>query len=72
LDGIIYQEVPQPSAARANTNNATEYGYVNGDVVAGAGHIRVTVTPEQVTVDFVYASLAGQENGQVSYSYTVK
>ena len=29
LDGIIYQEVPQPSAARANaTNSAAEYGYV--------------------------------------------
>lgn len=68
LDGIIYQECPQPSAAHAdNTNSAADYGYVNGDVIAGTGHLRVTVTPEQVTVDFVRA-----DDGQVIYSYTIK
>ncbi len=67
LDGIIYQEVPQPSAAHASTDSAVEYGYVNGDVVAGSGHLRVEVTPGQVSVDFVRA-----EAGQVDYSYTIK
>jgi hypothetical protein len=71
LDGIIYQEVPQPSAARAdNTNSAAEYGYVNGDAIAGAGHVRVTVTPKQVTVDFVRADVG--QGGQVVYSYLIK
>lgn len=66
LDGIIYQECPQPSAARAdNTNSAADYGYVNGDAIAGAGHVRVTVAANQVTVDFVRA------DGQVVYSYTI-
>jgi predicted phosphodiesterase len=69
LDGIIYQECPQPGAARAdNTNSAAEYGYVDGDVIAGTGHVRVTVAPNQVTVDFVRADV-GQ--GQVDYSYTI-
>jgi len=67
LDGIMYQECPQPSAARAdNTNGAEDYGYVNGDAIAGAGHVRVTVGPEQVTVDFVRA------DSQVVYSYIIK
>jgi hypothetical protein len=78
LDGIIYQEVPQPSAARAdNTNSAAEYGYVNGDVLGSPGHLCVTVAPEQVTVEYVRAYLPkdekpGQQNGQVDYSYTIK
>jgi hypothetical protein len=78
LDGIIYQECPQPGAAHAdNTNNATEYGYVNGDAIAGTGHIRVVVTPNQVTVDYVRAYLpkdekSGRQNGQVDYSYIIK
>ena len=40
------------------------------------GHLRVTVTPEQVTVDFVRAYLPpdekpGQQNGQVDYTYVI-
>lgn len=71
LDGIIYQEVPQPSAARTNTNSAVEYGYVNGDVIPGSGHLRVTVALDQVTVNFIQVSLNAQENGKVVYSYTI-
>lgn len=70
LDGIVYQELPQPSNDQPdNTNLAAEYGYVNGDVVAGSGHLCVTVTPEQVTVDFIHAYLS--QNGQVNYTYTL-
>lgn len=72
LDGIIYQECPQPSSARANTNSAVEYGYVSGDVMAGPGHLRVMISPERVTVDFVRASLSPQENGQIAYSYVIE
>jgi Calcineurin-like phosphoesterase len=77
LDGIIYQEVPQPSAARSNnTNNAAEYGYLTGDVLGSPGHIRVTVSPDGVTVEYVRSYLhgdekSGQQNGQVDYSYTI-
>jgi len=77
LDGIVYQELPQPSNANPdNANLATEYGYINGDVVAGSGRLRVTVTPEAVTVEYVRSYLAkdekdGQRNGQADYSYII-
>ena len=77
LDGIIYQEVPQPSAGRYDqTNNAKEYGYVTGDVLGGPGHLRVTVSASQVTVDYIRAYLlqdenAQRKNGKVDYTYTL-
>ena len=77
LDGIVYQEVPQPSSARSNsTNNAREYGYVNGDVVSGPGYVRVSVSPEQAQVDYVRTFLpnaagSGETNGDIAFSYTL-
>jgi hypothetical protein len=77
LDGIVYQEVPQPSSAHANaTNSAADYGYVSGDVLGSPGHIRVTVASEQVTIEYVRTYLPkdekpGQQNGQVDYTYTI-
>jgi phosphodiesterase/alkaline phosphatase D-like protein len=71
LDGIVYQEVPQPSAARFDaTNNAKEYGYVTGDVLASSGHLRVTVSSSQVKVDYVRAYLPQDENAQRQNSKT--
>ncbi len=77
LDGIIYQEVPQPSAARSNnTGSAVQYGYVTGDILGSSGHLRVTVSPAQVTIEYVRAYLAkdekpGQQNGQVDAKYNI-
>jgi hypothetical protein len=72
LDGIIYQECPQPGTTRLNTNSAAEYGYTGGEIFGGPGHLRVTVSPEQVTVDFVRTSLSARQNGQIAYSYVIK
>jgi hypothetical protein len=78
LDGIVYQEVPQPSMARYdNTQMAQDYGYTHGDVLGSSGHLRVTVTPDQVIVDYVRAYLPqderpGQQNSEVDYSYAIK
>ncbi|MBS2015040.1 MAG: metallophosphoesterase [Deltaproteobacteria bacterium] len=78
LDGVAYQEVPQPSAK--NTTNgqaiALSYHYESGTVVSSAGHVRVTVAPSQVTVDYVRSWLpanetAGRKNGEIADSYTV-
>ena len=77
LDGIIYQEVPQPSAARYDqVTSAKEYGYVTGDVLPSSGHLRVTVLSSQVKVDYVRAYLSEDENaqrknGKVDYTYTI-
>ena len=77
LDGVVYQEAPQPSYTNYdNTNSAAEYGYLNGVLLGNTGHLRVTVSPGQVTVDYVRAYLPQDENSQrqngaVSYSYTI-
>jgi predicted phosphodiesterase len=76
LDGIIYQEVPQPGSAQPNnTDSAAQYGYVRGTILGGPGHMRVAVSPEQVTVDYVRSYVdekPDQQNGQVDFSYTIK
>lgn len=77
LDGIIYQEVPQSSFTLYNkTDLAESYGYRTGVVLGSSGHLRVTVAPEKVTVEYVRAYLAqdqklGQQNRQVDYSYVI-
>ncbi len=78
LDGIIYQEVPQPGVTRSNdTRNAAEYGYLTGVILGSSGYLRVEVTPEMVIVEYVRAYLptderAGQVSGQVDYRYTIQ
>jgi hypothetical protein len=75
LDGIVYQEVPQPGHARSgNTNTAREYGYLSGEIQSSSGYVRVRVEQEQARVDYVRTVLPGAEspsrrNGDVSFSY---
>ena len=69
LDGVIYQEVPQPGnpqAARPRT--AGEYGYVHGGVIGGTGYVRVTVSPREANLDFMRTKGTGVE---VADSYTI-
>ncbi len=78
LDGVVYQEVPQPSAT--NTANgaqlATEGGYVAGTILSSSGHMRITVAPDQAKVEYVRTWLpadaaSGKQNGSVDNSYTI-
>ena len=78
LDGVVYQEVPQPSNTnyRNGDNLAVEGSYLSGVVLGSAGNLRVTVSPDVVVVDYIRAYLpedegAGRENGEVSYSYRI-
>jgi len=77
LDCMIYQEVPQPSLPIFNgVPQATDYGYVNGTILNNSGHLRVTVSPTDFTVDYVRAFLPWQEttnwhNKDISDSYTI-
>lgn len=75
LDGIVYQEVPQPSHSRAgNTRNASEYGYLMGEFQPSSGYVRVRVEPDSVRVDYVRTyveSADDRRNGEVTYSYTL-
>lgn len=78
LDGIVYQEVPQPGfPRRSNPRTAAEYGYRDGVILGGSGHIRVTVSPNKATADYVRVYTlkdehTSQTNREVSHSYTIK
>ncbi|MBU6173946.1 MAG: metallophosphoesterase, partial [Planctomycetes bacterium] len=77
LDGIVYQEIPQPGHPRSgNTNSAKEYGYVSGEIQSSSGFVRVRVGEESARADYVRTYLPNAEsqsrkNGDVSFSYTV-
>ena len=75
LDGVIYQEVPNPAD---NTYTAfNKDAYQSGDTMPNSGFLNVTVSPDQVKVDYIRSFLPSDENsnnknGAVGYSYTVK
>lgn len=63
-DCLIYQECPQPG--HPNYNNAGQaatYGYLNGQILPNSGHMRVTVSPQNVLIEYVRAYKAADENG---------
>lgn len=78
LDGIVYQEVPQPGYARYdNTRSAEEYGYKTGVIQGSSGHLRVRVEETKATVDYVRAYLPADEsqarkNNSISASYDLQ
>ena len=62
-DCLIYQESPQPSHPNfSNVNYAATYGYLSGQILPQSGHLRVTVEPSGVKVDYVRAYLPKNEN----------
>jgi hypothetical protein len=77
LDGVVYQEVPQPGYAGNGRppRSAAEYGYRRGTILGSPGHLRVTVSP---TTTFSYVrpdtsanSGSGLLGGRVLHTYTV-
>ena len=57
LDGILYLMVPQPSfAGNDRIRDLENYGYKQGTFLGNSGHVRVTVSPEKVTVDYAKSS----------------
>lgn len=73
VDGMIYQECPFPANANYNYGFGTYENYPPETVVKpNSGHIRVTVSPEKATVDYVRAFLPGDgANRQIEYSYII-
>jgi phosphodiesterase/alkaline phosphatase D-like protein len=75
LDGLVYQEVPQPGFPGIGPpRSAAEYGYKEGVIMGGAGHLRVSVESTGVTVAYVRTVLPQNErttdrNGAVAYTY---
>ncbi len=69
LDGIVYQETPSASDA---LYTAGLFPYQYGDVVNNAGHLRVTVGPSRVRVDYIRSYLPGEgPSGEVAYTYEI-
>jgi hypothetical protein len=66
LDGVVYLEVPQPSAKNflSEASLAAEYHYAAGTILGSSGHIRVTVSPEGVTAQYVRSWLPANETSQ--------
>ena len=76
LDGIVYQECPQPGTANFSTASARDGQYVQGTILPNSGHLRVTVSPENTKVEYVRAALPTQEtatlkNRTISHTYTM-
>ncbi len=82
LDGIVYQEVPQPgNPPRGDPNSvprsAAEYGYVNGKILGAPGYMRITVAPDKATAELVRsyppaAESNGRKNRQVDCTYIIE
>jgi hypothetical protein len=75
-EGIVYQEVPQPSARNISSVTGLEYGYIDGVLLASRGFLLVTVSPESVKVEYVKTFLSSEENANrknmdVAHSYTL-
>ena len=74
-DGVVYQEVPMPADQGYFAYN--EDRYQSGLKLPNSGHLRVTVSPEQVKADYVRCYLpqdetAQQQTGDIAHSYVVK
>ena len=75
LDGIIYQEVPQPSHPSGGTRSAEEYGYT-GVILGSSGHLRVKVDPKEAVIEYVRSAVPGitkdnVANGSVAHRYSI-
>lgn len=76
LDGIVYQECPQPGTGQFNTGSQTDGGYTTGTILPNSGHLRITVGPDNTRVEYVRAALPTQEtavlkNRTISHTYTI-
>lgn len=78
LDDVRYVMVPQPGHPGSDrVRNVEEYGYIRGDFLPPSGHVRVTVTDEKATVEYVRAFLpqnetASKKNRQVANSFVIR
>ncbi|MGC1375439.1 MAG: metallophosphoesterase family protein, partial [Anaerolineales bacterium] len=74
LGGVVYQTLPEPANPNYSWENASAYG--SGRRFPSSGYVRVSVSPDGVTVEYVRSYLpqdekTGQQNGQVDFSYTI-
>ena len=73
-DGIVYQTVPMAADPTYSAYNSDAFR--SGDILPNTGHLRVSVAPEGVTVDYIRSVLPQDEtperrDGMVAASYRV-
>lgn len=76
LDGVIYQETPQPSLKNYTSTSSTAYGYLNGVILPNRGYLLVSVSDTAAKVEYYRTYLPSEENGtrhngDISHSYTI-
>jgi hypothetical protein len=74
-DGVVYQECPMPADHAYEARNADAYR--TGVKRPNSGYLRVDVSPQRVTVEYVRCFLAKDEDaqrktGEVAHTYTVE
>ncbi len=67
LDGVVYQEVPQPSHGGAR-NPKGEYAYTHGDILPGSGYLRIRVAPDGVRSEFLRTDAGAP---QLAHTYSL-
>lgn len=78
LDNVQYVMVPQPGQAGFDRlRNVEEYGYIRGTFLPPSGHIRVTVSPEKTTVEYVRSYLpqvetTNRKNGDIGHTFSIR
>lgn len=69
-DGIVYQETPSPTMTGSGFSGIYTVGtYSDYETIAihpNAGHLRITVTPDAATVEYVRSNTTG-----ITHSYTI-
>jgi hypothetical protein len=72
LDGIVYQQCPTPGDTDYSMGFVEPGGYKFGRLLPNSGHLRVTVDPLFVQVDYIRSYLPGDgNNGEVAFSYLI-
>lgn len=76
LDSITYQAVPMAADSTYMIGKLANADAYTSDTLEGSGHLRVTVGPQCVKVDFIRAYLPQDtfglhKNGEVAFSYTI-
>jgi hypothetical protein len=71
-DSIVYQEVPSPGMGVSGFSGIYSVGdhgsYDTIAILPNSGHLRISITPSQATVDYISSS---STTGTVNYSYTI-
>lgn len=74
LDGVVYQTVPNPADPTFTAFNKESYR--SGVIHGNSGHLRVSVAPAEVKVEYVGSRREQDEanqgkNGTIVHSYTI-